>query len=139
MKNVLKKIGLMIVIGMITFASMSYAHAQVGLDNTFGNENEAPINLPFVSTLENSTSAQQSASILLLRATQILLGLAATVAIFFIVYGGFTMIRARGEEDTIKKGKETLTYAVVGLILAILSYSVVVNIANLIFQLIQGT
>jgi hypothetical protein len=139
MKNVLKKIGTIVISGMIAFANMPSAHAQVGLDDTFGTKDETTINLPFVSTLENSTSAEQSASILLLRATQILLGLAATVAIFFIVYGGFSMIKARGEEDAIKKGKETLVYAVVGLLLAILAYTLVVNIANLIFQLLQGT
>jgi len=53
------------------------------------------------------------------------LGLTAVIAVGFIVYGGFLYITAAGDESQIKKGKEALVGAVIGIIVIGLAYSLV--------------
>lgn len=53
--------------------------------------------------------------------------LAGILAVIFIIYGGFQYITSRGNEAQAKSGARTLTYAVIGLVLIILSY-VIINV-----------
>lgn len=48
-----------------------------------------------------------------------------TVAFIMFVYGGFTMILSFGSSDKFKKGKDILTAAVVGMIIAFGAYLIV--------------
>ncbi len=62
------------------------------------------------------------------------LGLIGGVALLFIIYGGYTLIMSRGDPRGVAKGKSYITYAIVGLLLAIFGYAfvqiVVVNILH---------
>lgn len=51
--------------------------------------------------------------------------LAAIVAVIFIIIGGFYYITARGNDDQAKQGRKTLTNALIGLTLVILSFVIV--------------
>ena len=63
-------------------------------------------------------------------ATQYLLGLASVIAVLFIIIGGFQYIFSGANEALAKKGKQTLTNAVIGLIIIILSFTIVTIIFN---------
>ena len=54
-----------------------------------------------------------------------ILGLAGLVAVLFIIIGGYQYIMSGANEGLAKKGKTTLTNAVIGLIIIILSYTVI--------------
>ena len=56
---------------------------------------------------------------------EILAGAASTFALAFIIYGGFQFITSAGNDEQMGKAKNTLTYAIVGLILIIISYALV--------------
>ena len=58
-------------------------------------------------------------------AIQILMFIAAFVAIAFIIIGGFTYMTSSGDAAGIKKAKETIVNAIIGLILAMVSFGVV--------------
>lgn len=51
-----------------------------------------------------------------------LLGIAAVI---MIIYGGFRYVLARGDQSATQDGKNTILYAVIGLVVAILSYAIV--------------
>lgn len=51
--------------------------------------------------------------------------LAGTVAVLFIIIGGFQYVASAGNPDSVFKAKNTVLYAVIGLIVVILSYAVV--------------
>ena len=53
------------------------------------------------------------------------LGFAGLLAVVFIVYAGVLMIQAQGEDEDTEKGKKILTWAVLGLLLIMLSYAIV--------------
>jgi hypothetical protein len=56
------------------------------------------------------------------------------VTIGFIVYGGYKYIMSNGDPSNVVKAKSTITNAVIGLIIAILSTVIV----NTIFVVING-
>ncbi len=62
---------------------------------------------------------------LLLFLINLALGIVGTLAIAFIIYGGFQYITSRGDEEQASAGKKTLTNAIIGLVIVILSYTIV--------------
>jgi hypothetical protein len=64
----------------------------------------------------------------------VLIYLSAAVAVLFMVIGGYKMISSNGNDTTYKSGLDTLKNAVLGLIAAIISLTIV----NLIVQVLPG-
>lgn len=63
--------------------------------------------------------------ILVSNVISILMLVAGFVAIAFIIVGGFTYITSSGDPSGIKKAKETIVNAIIGLIMAMVSFGVV--------------
>lgn len=59
------------------------------------------------------------------------LGIVGVLAVVFIIYGAFRIVSAAGNEEQVKTGRTIITYAIVGLIVVILSW-VIVNTIILI-------
>ena len=47
------------------------------------------------------------------------------VAVFVIIYAGFMMMTSSGDPGKVKKGKDTILWGIIGLIVAILAYAIV--------------
>jgi len=71
---------------------------------------------------------------LLKRILQILLAFAAAIALIFLVIGGFQYVMARGNEEATEKAKKTITGAVIGLALIIMSFAIVTIVNNILTQ-----
>lgn len=67
-------------------------------------------------------------SIILFAIQSILLPLVGLVSVAFIIIGGFQYITSHGSEEAAEAGKKTLTNAIIGLVVVILSYVIVVVI-----------
>lgn len=52
------------------------------------------------------------------------LGAAAGIVVLFIIIGGFLYITSAGDEKKAEQGKNTITYAVVGLVVILLAYTI---------------
>jgi high-affinity nickel permease len=52
------------------------------------------------------------------------------VSVLFILIGGFQYVTSAGKEEQAKKGRQTLTYAVIGLAISILAYVIVYAVTN---------
>lgn len=61
-----------------------------------------------------------------------LLGIAAGLAILFIIIGGLYYVTAAGDESKVETGKKIVTYAVIGLFIAGVSYSILKVISGII-------
>ena len=57
--------------------------------------------------------------------TATVIAAAGGLAILFIIIGGVQMLTAYGNDEKITSAKKTMTYAIVGLLFAILSYAIV--------------
>ena len=60
----------------------------------------------------------------------VMLFIAAALAVIMIIYGGIRYITAHGDEKQVKVAKDTIVSSVAGLILAILDYALVTFIFN---------
>jgi hypothetical protein len=59
-----------------------------------------------------------------------LVGVATLVTISYIVYGGVRMILAAGDPGQIKSAKDTMTNAITGLIIILLSYIIISSVVG---------
>ncbi len=61
------------------------------------------------------------------------LGLIGVILIALIVYGGFLYMTSVGNEDQVARAKATLTYAVIGVVVVVVSYILADYILNAVF------
>lgn len=54
------------------------------------------------------------------------------VSVIFIIIGGFKMISSSGNEQKLAEAKRTVVWAVLGLVVAVLSFSIIAIVQNLI-------
>ena len=57
--------------------------------------------------------------------TKTIIAAAGACAVLFIIIGGIQMLTAYGSDEKIGKAKKTITWAIIGLLIAILSYAIV--------------
>lgn len=68
-----------------------------------------------------------------------LLGILGSISLLMFVWGGITWMTAAGNDEKIKKAKNTIVYAVFGLIMAFLSYTIVFNLMyQVLFPQVQN-
>ncbi|MBU6447783.1 hypothetical protein KGQ24_03010 [Patescibacteria group bacterium] len=61
---------------------------------------------------------------------KILLSVLAMIAVLFIIIGGFQYVTSSGNQEQAEKGRSTVVYAVIGLVIAILAYTIVSVVNN---------
>jgi hypothetical protein len=61
----------------------------------------------------------------------VLIQMAGILAIFFLIMSGFNYIKAFGQEEEIQKAKKGLTWALIGLVVVIMSYAIVQNVLRI--------
>ncbi len=59
-----------------------------------------------------------------------ILGLSGAVALVMIVIGGITWMTSAGNSDRVRRGKDTLLWAILGLLIIFLSYAII----NFVFE-----
>lgn len=60
------------------------------------------------------------------------LGFAGLVAVIFLIYGGVQYIIAGGDQDTMDKAKNTIIYAIIGLVIILLAFVVVSAVGRIL-------
>ncbi|MBI4099633.1 hypothetical protein HY440_01355 [Candidatus Microgenomates bacterium] len=54
----------------------------------------------------------------------------SAVALLFLLYGAIKFVVSRGDQKALQSARGTMTYAVIGLVLILLSYSIILLITN---------
>ncbi|MDB4939777.1 MAG: hypothetical protein JWO40_202 [Candidatus Doudnabacteria bacterium] len=120
--------------------------------NTSAAANTPPTNTPSAnSTTTNSAAStttssnckfdQQSTKLcnpipennlnaVIVKVLKIILGLIGSVAVVVIVLAGFKMVYSQGNSEAIKSARESITWAIVGLVVALLAYTIVAIITS---------
>ena len=57
-------------------------------------------------------------------------GIIGIVAVIMIILGGFTLMTSSGDPGKVKKGKDTILYGVIGLVVALLAVVIVNFVIN---------
>jgi len=79
-------------------------------------------NIPAVS---EATGGSDSLRDLIITMVDYFLGFLGLVAVLMVIYGGVTYVTAAGKDDAVEKGKKIIMYALIGLVIVLLSFVVV--------------
>ena len=61
-------------------------------------------------------------------------GIIGIVAVVMIIIGGFNFMTSAGDPGKVKKGKDTILYGIIGLVVALLAFAIVNFVLNGIFK-----
>lgn len=132
----MKRIVALITAGIIvSLLSTILVYAQVTIDPSLH-----PDNAPTISGQSPSSANEQNMSLdagrlkLTAKVVNTVLGFAGVVAIFFVINNSWYLIISGGQEEKITQHKKGLMWAVIGLILIILSYSIIRFVISIPFQ-----
>ncbi|HVY68070.1 MAG TPA: pilin, partial [Patescibacteria group bacterium] len=86
------------------------------------------------NTITGPTNPIQDTNLfdLFFRLLKILMGILGAIAVLMIIIGGFRMVIAQGNEEAYTKAKSTITWAIIGLVIALLSFSIVIIVQNIL-------
>jgi hypothetical protein len=79
-----------------------------------------------------NTSASNSVISIVLNVVYFLIYVGGAIAVLFIVIGAYNMITGGGDDAKVKAGRQTFSNAVIGLVLAIISVSIVSIITRVV-------
>ena len=83
----------------------------------------SPSDVP--SEVSGATGGEGNIKTLVLRIVNYALTFLGIVAVLIIVFGGFTYITAAGAQDKVDNAKKMIMYAIVGIIIILLSFAIV--------------
>jgi hypothetical protein len=63
------------------------------------------------------------------------LAIAGSLFLFLMVYGGILILTSAGKQETVKKGKDVITWAIIGAVILGAAYA----ITTLVFQAVTGS
>jgi hypothetical protein len=66
----------------------------------------------------------------LMNLTNWILGFVSMIAVLFVIWGGAQYLTSIGDENRMESGKKTVTYALMGLIIAALAYGIINTIVS---------
>ena len=147
MKKLLKHISLIILISIVANITATVVSAAdliaADTDETEDKYRADPIPLPGnlpgidpslqVDAEGNLTTRNILTTRILPRFALSLIGFVGSIAILFLVVGGIRFATAYGKEESIESAKRQITWSIVGLLLAILSYTIVSIVVNIDF------
>ena len=113
LKQALIVLGLM-ALGLMLFQFIPVVFAQAGTA-----AGEAP------AFVLEKTGSQGSARQLILNIVNFFLGFLGLLAVIMIIYGGMLYVSAAGKQESIDKGKKIIMYAVIGIVVILLSFAIV--------------
>lgn len=66
--------------------------------------------------------------------SNIILPLIGAIAVGVVIYGGVLFITSSGDPEKVTKARKTLMWAIIGIIIVVLSYAIVVSLSKLIVK-----
>ncbi|MBI4836168.1 MAG: TrbC/VirB2 family protein [Candidatus Abawacabacteria bacterium] len=96
---------------MVALSAPVQAFAESGLGQSTIPRPENLSGTPFLQLLTNIIN--------------FILGLVGTIAVLMLIWGGFNYLTSAGNSENTKKAKQTIIYAIIGIIIIALSYQIV--------------
>ena len=102
----------------------------LGLTTLFLSSPKLLLAAELSNPLDPFASGNVSVTTIIARLIQALLGITGAVALLMFIWGGFQWLISGGTPEKVKKGKETLTWAVIGLAVIIGAYMLVSTVVS---------
>ena len=108
---------------LISIAPM-IANAQVTMQSDLRPE--------YAVNITGGSNRASVANIILQMIAGSLIYAAGPIAVLMIAFGGFRYVTSHGDQNQMEEAKKTIVWAVIGLIVIIISWAIVVNVTTLI-------
>jgi hypothetical protein len=82
------------------------------------------------SNLGEATGGESSLRAIIVKVINYFLGFLGLIAVIMIIYGGFTYMTAAGKQEAVDSAKKTILYAIVGIVIILLSFAIVNTIVG---------
>lgn len=98
--------------------------------------------LPFLAMAASGTPTvvllnpigEDNPMVIIANVIRAILGVLGAVTLLMFVYGGFMLIFSAGNEERLKKGRETLIWSIIGLAVVLSSYSILSYLFTILAQ-----
>lgn len=124
MKKIFFLISFFIVIAFLFALPIENTYAS---DTLLVSENKSD---GFNTCIQTGTCELKHLTILMIRVSQIILGLTGSLSLLAFVYGGTLFLISSGNKEMVEKGKNTIFGAVIGIFIVFLSYTIIGYIFN---------
>ena len=81
--------------------------------------------LPAAKTAAQCGNSSDSLSTIVVEILKVVIGAAGVVAVIFIIIGGINYMTSAGDASKVEKGKKTILYATIGLVICALAFAIV--------------
>ena len=123
---------------LLTLMFVSVAEAAIGIPEEYGPDN-TPLDISFEEQVSTNTgSAEFTISILRIIAGA-LLYFAGPVAVIFIIINAIKMAGGGADSEQLEQAKKGLTWTLIGLLMIILSWSIVRTVIEITIDLADNT
>ena len=137
MKQGVKKIvmGLMLLVGCFGFlfslVFSNHVYAESSRENFYGVcDDIEDEDVKKIAGCDEPTGKNKDVVGIVQSGVNVVISLVGMLAVFSIIYGGFTYITAQSDPAKIKRGKDMVVYAVVALVVAFLAYGIVIFVTK---------
>ena len=137
MKQGMKKIvmGLMLFVGCFGFlfslVFSNHVYADSSRENFYGVcDDIEDDDVKKIAGCDEPTGKNKDVVEIVQSGVNVVISLVGMLAVFSIIYGGFTYITAQSDPAKIKRGKDMVVYAVVALVVAFLAYGIVIFVTK---------
>ena len=137
MKQGMRRImtGLMLFVGCFGFLASvmlsNHAYADSSRENFYGVcDDIEDEDMKKIAGCDEPTGKNKDVVEIVQSGVNVVISLVGMLAVFSIIYGGFTYITAQSDPAKIKRGKDMVVYAVVALVVAFLAYGIVLFVTK---------
>lgn len=81
---------------------------------------------------DNGIATLNCVPVVITSVTNALFSLAAVTAVFFIVFSGIKFLTSGGDPVKVEQARRTITFAIIGLILVLMSFFIIKLISNVL-------
>lgn len=94
----------------------------------------AASNIDACSALDSGSIAREAAGcdggsdqlpVTVINILNVVIGISSLVAVIFIIIGGFNYMTSSGDATKVKKAKDTILYACIGLVICVIAFAIV--------------
>lgn len=137
MKQGMRRImtGLMLLVGCFGFlfslVFSNHVYAESSRENFYGVcDDIEDEDVKKIAGCDEPTGKNKDVVEIVQSGVNVVISLVGMLAVFSIIYGGFTYITAQSDPAKIKRGKDMVVYAVVALVVAFLAYGIVIFVTK---------
>jgi len=136
MKNFIKYISIFLICWQFFVTGMALA---ADVPPTIPKPDTLPGPFTTESDQENAQTNKNLVFSLLPRFATTSIGFVTITAFLMTIIGGIRFMTMYGNDEAVEKGKKSVIYALVGLVIALLAYAIVVIVSNIDFNLPTNT